>query len=249
MHYMYLLRFAFSCNRLFASRQKKKIVYRRTMAKQKKSKKAKGNIARDLYIVDRILSKRFVNGKVQYYLKWLGYPDSENTWEPKENLKCPSLIYEFEKQLGLGRGECSGDKESEKESRDSEKLPPAKDLHYTTSRNKKLTVMTPSPKASETSPASSMTSTSKATDSAESLQSGFAKGWQAEMILGATEYYGQRLFLIKWFVCLYVECGILQGLMPIILRMPSCVACDLEMTRLLCHLIQERKGVSGTGLC
>ena len=186
----------------FSLRGKKKIVHRRIMAKQKKNKKTKGNIARNLYIVDRILSKRFVNGKVQYYLKWLGYPDSENTWEPKENIKCPSLIYDFEKQLGRRRGECSGDNEREKESRDYETLPPAKGLHYTISKNKELTVMSPSPKASGTSPASSLTSTIKATDSAESLQSGFAKGWQAEMILGATEYYGQRLFLIKWFVCL-----------------------------------------------
>ncbi|EDW09019.1 chromobox protein homolog 1 [Drosophila mojavensis] len=48
------------------------------------------------YVVERIEGKRIVNGEVQYYLKWLGYPRSENTWEPLENLSCPDFIAEFE---------------------------------------------------------------------------------------------------------------------------------------------------------
>ena len=48
--------------------------------------------------VERILDKR-TKGKATYYLvQWAGYPDSENTWEPKTNLKnIKHMIEDFEK--------------------------------------------------------------------------------------------------------------------------------------------------------
>ncbi len=44
------------------------------------------------YVVERIVDKRTRNGRVEYFLKWKGYHDSENTWEPKEHVDCPELL-------------------------------------------------------------------------------------------------------------------------------------------------------------
>ena len=58
---------------------------------------SKGQIDEQEYSVEKIVDKNFVNGKISYLIKWKGYDNKDNTWEPIENLYCEDLIEEFEK--------------------------------------------------------------------------------------------------------------------------------------------------------
>lgn len=53
------------------------------------------------YVVEAIRKWRYdlEEKRREYLVKWAGYKESENTWEPEEYLHCPAILEEFKKSL------------------------------------------------------------------------------------------------------------------------------------------------------
>lgn len=132
------------------------------------------------YTVEKILDKRMNNGKVEYFLKWKGYPDEDNTWEPEENLDCPVMIKAFESALkAKAEGKAAGtaapvekrktgsDSLTSDQSGEKKRKPDERQLPYVLSGG-------------------------------EANRSTVIADKVPERIIGATDSAGQLMFLIKW---------------------------------------------------
>lgn len=51
-----------------------------------------------VYIVEKIMDDRKIRGKVELNIKWEGYPHSDNTWEPEENIPAGVIANYYKKK-------------------------------------------------------------------------------------------------------------------------------------------------------
>ena len=49
----------------------------------------------ETYEVECIRDHKIVSSKTLYFVKWKGYPESDNTWEKESNLFCDALLAKY----------------------------------------------------------------------------------------------------------------------------------------------------------
>jgi chromobox protein 1 len=137
------------------------------------------DIEEDQFIVEKIIKMRTTkNGKVRYLLKWKGFSENENTWEPAENLECPGLIAAFMAEQ-KEKQQTSTTKSSETSN--------GKRSHSTNSRNDE-----------DKNNNNNNTSQTKR-PRIELEQTGYGRELVPESLMGATDIYdGELMFLVKW---------------------------------------------------
>ncbi|XP_053907575.1 chromobox protein homolog 5 [Cuculus canorus] len=122
------------------------------------------------YVVEKVLDRRVVKGQAEYLLKWKGFSEEHNTWEPEKNLDCPELISEFMRKYKKMK-EGDGNKQREKAEGAKRKgaLPGGGD--EVKAKKKRET---------------------------NDIARGFERGLEPEKIIGATDSCGELMFLMKW---------------------------------------------------
>jgi len=151
----------------------------------KKSQDASSSSEEEEYVVEKVLDRRVVKGRVEFFLKWKGYSEKHNTWEPEKNLDCPELISEFMKTYkkpGAASTPTSGGSKASTASSGRTKE---------TSSSKRKN----SDDEEEVEPANKA---KKKKEEEVLVARGFERGLEPEKIIGATDSCGDLMFLMKW---------------------------------------------------
>jgi RNase H-like domain found in reverse transcriptase/Reverse transcriptase (RNA-dependent DNA polymerase)/Integrase zinc binding domain/Chromo (CHRromatin Organisation MOdifier) domain len=74
-------------------------VFHRSLLVKTNNPEFDGDVACEEYEVDRLINKRKVEGVTEYLVRWKGFTEEDDSWEPTKNLHCPDLVKEFEKNF------------------------------------------------------------------------------------------------------------------------------------------------------
>ncbi|KAK9513681.1 hypothetical protein VZT92_027196 [Zoarces viviparus] len=129
------------------------------------------------FVVDTIIRRRVFNGRVEYFLKWKGFTDAENTWEPEDNLDCPELIEEFLRNTHFY--------ERNEEDQTQQELIPKEEM---TEQETEISCMQ----------AHTVQSDSEPNDTQSDTPTNLSTYLEPECIIGSTDRQGELMFLVKW---------------------------------------------------
>lgn len=176
------------------------------------------------YSVESIRGKRKnpSTGITEFLIKWEGWPESDNSWEPIDNLKCPALIAEFEEEEKKKRKLRSATKGRPRKANNSQNLRSANkdsnNLNGQASSSTSSFLM----ENENTDEISNSTFPSTIAESSNSLENqqpnkdltestwhqpkGFARGLPIQEIVGSVVDDKNKLFFfVKWKDCPEIE--------------------------------------------
>ncbi|KAM7541535.1 hypothetical protein Aperf_G00000033223 [Anoplocephala perfoliata] len=147
------------------------------------------------YQVEKIIKVRIRGGRKEYLLKWKGYSDEDNSWEPEENLDCPDLVKEFEERMlresstagAQGRPSSSVPKNAPRSKTTVSPEPTRKRVRSSHGDSDEYA---PDPKRP--------VDENSAHKNPSKIVRGFARNLKPDRIIGATDSSGELMFLIKW---------------------------------------------------
>ncbi|XP_073984603.1 chromobox protein homolog 1-like isoform X1 [Rhodnius prolixus] len=164
---------------------------------EKKTSEEPAGEEEEEFSVEKVLDRRFTkNGGVEYLLKWKGYSDEDNTWEPEENLDCPDLIQAYEEERRK-----KDESQKQKKEGNGEVVKKDENVVVPSSTNKKrkagATVVSDDKK--EKNANNSKTRKTETSDLEPPTKiRGWCRGLEPEKIIGATDASGELMFLMKW---------------------------------------------------
>lgn len=154
------------------------------MRKKQTAKQRKTEETTDVqeFVVEKIIRRRISDGRVEYFLKWKGFTDAENTWEPEDNLDCPELIEEF-----LRNSQLSGENEEEQP-----ELIPKEEL---TEQETEISCVRP-----QLQPRTVQSGGDVLEPNSErsGVPANLSTYLEPECIIGSTDRQGELMFLVKW---------------------------------------------------